>query len=157
MLFPELPHAIDTLGYEGFAVLPEYLDRNGHMNVGYYSVLFDQALGADEAGGVPALKAGVGGIGRHVVDHEVLHQREGMRPERLDDEGRGQVIGHAHGLAQEGLRVQRRPLPASKRIGTELIGRAAIERHVTARRQRVGGSGPQEEIVNKQRIVEISR
>ena len=43
-LYPELPHAIDTLGYEGFAVLPEYLDRNGHMNIGYYSVLFDQAL-----------------------------------------------------------------------------------------------------------------
>ena len=39
-----LVHDIDHLSYEGFAVLPEHLDRNGHMNIGYYSVLFDQAL-----------------------------------------------------------------------------------------------------------------
>ena len=43
-LYPNLAHAIDTVSYEGFAVLPEYLDRNGHMNIGYYSVIFDQAL-----------------------------------------------------------------------------------------------------------------
>jgi len=43
-LEPNLAHAIDTVVYEGFSVLPDYLDRNGHMNVGYYSVLFDQAL-----------------------------------------------------------------------------------------------------------------
>ena len=37
-------HAIDTISYDGFTVAPEYLDPNGHMNVGYYSVLFDKAL-----------------------------------------------------------------------------------------------------------------
>jgi acyl-CoA thioester hydrolase len=42
--YPDLVHELDSLSYEGFAVLPAYLDRNGHMNVGYYSVLFDQAL-----------------------------------------------------------------------------------------------------------------
>jgi acyl-CoA thioester hydrolase len=40
----DLVHAIDTLRYDGFTVLPEYIDPNGHMNVGYYSVLFDRAL-----------------------------------------------------------------------------------------------------------------
>ena len=43
-LYPDLAHAIDTLDYAGFAVLPAHLDGNGHMNIGYYSVLFDQAL-----------------------------------------------------------------------------------------------------------------
>jgi acyl-CoA thioester hydrolase len=35
---------IDVLEYPGFRVLPEYIDANGHMNVGYYTLLFDQAL-----------------------------------------------------------------------------------------------------------------
>jgi acyl-CoA thioester hydrolase len=39
-----LVHTIDTLSYGGFTVLPQYIDPNGHMNVGYYSVLFDKAL-----------------------------------------------------------------------------------------------------------------
>jgi acyl-CoA thioester hydrolase len=29
---------------EGLAVRPEWIDGNGHMNVGYYNVAFDQAL-----------------------------------------------------------------------------------------------------------------
>ena len=41
---PDLVQTIDTLVYEGFSVLPEYIDPNGHMNIGYYSVLFDKAL-----------------------------------------------------------------------------------------------------------------
>lgn len=28
----------------GMRVLPEYIDANGHMNVGYYNVIFDRAL-----------------------------------------------------------------------------------------------------------------
>lgn len=28
----------------GMAVRPEHIDANGHMNVGYYNVIFDQAL-----------------------------------------------------------------------------------------------------------------
>jgi acyl-CoA thioester hydrolase len=35
---------IDTLDYSGFVVQPEYIDANGHMNVGYYTLLFDKAL-----------------------------------------------------------------------------------------------------------------
>src|ERR1041385_8948897 len=29
---------------EGLSVRPEWIDLNGHMNVGYYNVAFDQAL-----------------------------------------------------------------------------------------------------------------
>jgi acyl-CoA thioester hydrolase len=35
---------IDRLDYSAFAVLSDYLDANGHMNVGYYTLLFDKAL-----------------------------------------------------------------------------------------------------------------
>ena len=41
---PDVVQTIDTLVYDGFSVLPEYIDPNGHMNIGYYSVLFDKAL-----------------------------------------------------------------------------------------------------------------
>lgn len=39
-----LATAIDALDYSAFRVLPEYIDANGHMNVGYYAVVFDRAL-----------------------------------------------------------------------------------------------------------------
>jgi len=35
---------IDALDYSALRVQPEYIDLNGHMNVGYYTVLFDRAL-----------------------------------------------------------------------------------------------------------------
>lgn len=35
---------IDSLDYSGMSVLPEYIDANGHMNVGYYTLMFDKAL-----------------------------------------------------------------------------------------------------------------
>jgi acyl-CoA thioester hydrolase len=46
---PELPLAviaagIDAIDYGALGVRPEYIDPNGHMNVGYYGVLFDRAL-----------------------------------------------------------------------------------------------------------------
>ncbi|MCC7485024.1 MAG: thioesterase family protein [Burkholderiales bacterium] len=40
----DIVQAVDGIRYSGFVVLPEYIDSNGHMNVGYYSVLFDKAL-----------------------------------------------------------------------------------------------------------------
>jgi acyl-CoA thioester hydrolase len=33
---------MEALQYEG-VVLPEWIDNNGHMNLAYYVVLFDQA------------------------------------------------------------------------------------------------------------------
>ena len=41
VVFPAL---IDALDYSSLGVRPEYIDPNGHMNVGYYGVLFDRAL-----------------------------------------------------------------------------------------------------------------
>lgn len=42
--YTDLVRAIDGIRYDGLAVAPEHIDPNGHMNVGYYSVLFDKAL-----------------------------------------------------------------------------------------------------------------
>jgi len=33
-----------ALELAGMTVLPEFIDANGHMNVGYYNVIFDRAL-----------------------------------------------------------------------------------------------------------------
>ena len=44
MLPSDITQAVDSIRYSGFVVLPAYIDPNGHMNVGYYSVLFDRAL-----------------------------------------------------------------------------------------------------------------
>ena len=84
-LYPELPYAIDTLGYEGFAVLPEYLDRNGHMNIGYYSVLFDQALDRPW----PLLGLGydniaINGHSTFALESHVTYQREVREGDPLD-------------------------------------------------------------------------
>lgn len=35
---------IDAIDYSGLSVQPDYIDPNGHMNVGYYTLLFDKAL-----------------------------------------------------------------------------------------------------------------
>jgi acyl-CoA thioester hydrolase len=35
---------IDALDFSALTILPEYIDANGHMNVGYYTLLFDRAL-----------------------------------------------------------------------------------------------------------------
>lgn len=35
---------IDAIDYSQLKIKPEYIDPNGHMNVGYYGVIFDLAL-----------------------------------------------------------------------------------------------------------------
>ena len=40
----DITQAVDSIRYSGFVVPPAYIDPNDHMNVGYYSVLFDKAL-----------------------------------------------------------------------------------------------------------------
>src|SRR5688500_13754075 len=35
---------IDNLDYSAFTVQSEFIDANGHMNVGYYTLMFDKAL-----------------------------------------------------------------------------------------------------------------
>jgi len=41
---PDIARDIDALDYSQLTILPEYIDANGHMNVGYYMLLFDRAL-----------------------------------------------------------------------------------------------------------------
>ena len=46
MVRPDLMSTIDTPYRGGSAVVkPEWIDHNGHMNVGYYHVVFDASLG----------------------------------------------------------------------------------------------------------------
>ena len=81
----DLVHTLDSLSYGGFAVLPDYIDPNGHMNVGYYSVLFDKALDLPWA----ALGLGYAGIkasGRSTfaLETHVTYQRELHEGDPLD-------------------------------------------------------------------------
>ncbi len=80
----------------------------------------------------------------HQRDRTVDREAAVEHPERLDDERRSQVVGHRQRLAQEGLRVQRRPLAAGERVSAELLVRGAEQRHVAARRQRIAGAGTEE-------------
>ncbi len=86
--YSNLVHAIDALGYEGYSVLPQYLDRNGHMNIGYYSVIFDQALDLPW----PLLGLGYDNIGADghsghstfALESHVTYQRELRKDDPLD-------------------------------------------------------------------------
>ena len=76
-LYSDLAHEIDTLDYDGFAVLPAHLDRNGHMNVGYYSVLFDQALDRPwELLGLGYDNIAINGHSSFALESHVTYQRE---------------------------------------------------------------------------------
>ena len=80
-----LVHAIDTARYDGFAVLPEYIDSNGHMNVGFYSVLFDKALDLPWALlglGYAGIKAS--GRSSFSLETHVTYQRELREGDPLD-------------------------------------------------------------------------
>ena len=82
---PDLVHTIDNLSYSGFAVVPEYVDPNGHMNVGYYSVLFDKALDLpwDILGlGYAGIKAS--GRSSFALETHVTYQRELREGDPLD-------------------------------------------------------------------------
>jgi len=73
----QLAAAIDGLDYSKFRVLPDYIDANGHMNVGYYGVLFDKASDLPCA----ALDIGFPMIDRHqltifTIESHLTFQRE---------------------------------------------------------------------------------
>ena len=81
----DLAQTIDTLSYDGFAVVPEYLDPNGHMNVGYYAVLFDKALD------LPWSLLGLGfagikerGCSSFALESHVTYQRELREGDPID-------------------------------------------------------------------------
>ena len=62
--------------YEG-AVLPDWIDRNGHMNLAYYVVLFDQATDVlFEALGVGSRFTGQTGTSLFIVETHTTYERE---------------------------------------------------------------------------------
>jgi acyl-CoA thioester hydrolase len=40
----ELVASIESLDFNDIRVLPQYIDGNGHMNIAYYTIVFEQAL-----------------------------------------------------------------------------------------------------------------
>ena len=69
--------AIDGIRYDGFVVLPAYIDRNQHMNIGYYSVIFDQALDLPwEMLGLGSFGMGATGRSSFALENHVTYQHE---------------------------------------------------------------------------------
>ena len=81
----DIVQAVDSIRYDGFVVLPAYIDRNIHMNIGYYSVIFDQALDLPwEMLGLGS--AGIGATGRSsfALENHVTYQQEVREGDPLD-------------------------------------------------------------------------
>ena len=81
----DITQAIDSIPYSGFVVAPAFIDPNGHMNVGYYTVLFDQALDLpwDRLGvGSPSTEAT--GCSTFTLESHVTYQREVHEGDPLD-------------------------------------------------------------------------
>ena len=81
----DITRIIDDIRYEGFVVKPQFIDHNGHMNVGYYGVLFDNALD------VPWEKLGLGsnyvketGCTTFSLESHFTYQREVQEGDPLD-------------------------------------------------------------------------
>lgn len=72
------------ISIEGLSVLPEWIDGNGHMNVGYYNVAFDLAL--DKVCGLIDLDwkyVERTGFSTFVLETHVTYQREVVRDDPL--------------------------------------------------------------------------
>lgn len=68
---------IESLDYSGLRVLPEYIDANGHMNVGYYTLLFDKALDLPWAKlGIYSEQLLVTGKSSFALESHITYQRE---------------------------------------------------------------------------------
>jgi len=81
----DITQAIDNIHYSGFVVPPAFIDPNGHMNVGYYSVLFDQALDLPwERLGVGSASTEATGCSTFTLESHVTYQREVHEGDPLD-------------------------------------------------------------------------
>jgi acyl-CoA thioester hydrolase len=77
--------AIDGIRYDGFVVPPAYIDRNQHMNIGYYSVIFDQALDLPwEMLGLGSFGMGATGRSSFALENHVTYQHEVREGDPLD-------------------------------------------------------------------------
>jgi acyl-CoA thioester hydrolase len=75
---------IDALDYSSFTVLPEYIDANGHMNVGYYTLLFDKALDLPWARlGIYSQQLLASGMSSFTLETHITYQRELKLGDRL--------------------------------------------------------------------------
>ena len=82
---PDVVYAIDNLRYDDFVVAPEHIDPNGHMNVGYYSVLFDKALDLPwEVLGMGYTSIAASGCSTFALETHVTYQRELHEGDPLD-------------------------------------------------------------------------
>lgn len=81
----DITRAIDDIRYDGFVVPPAFIDPNGHMNVGYYSVLFDQALDLPwDRLGVGSASTEATGCSTFTLESHVTYQREVHEGDALD-------------------------------------------------------------------------
>jgi acyl-CoA thioester hydrolase len=81
----DIAHTIDTLSYGSLAVMPEYIDPNGHMNIGYYSVVFDKALDLPwEILGLGSAGIKASGRSSFALESHVTYQRELREGDPLD-------------------------------------------------------------------------
>ena len=81
----DITQIIDNILYSGLVVPPAFIDPNGHMNVGYYSVLFDKALDLPWALlglGYAGIKAS--GRSSFALETHVTYQRELREGDPLD-------------------------------------------------------------------------
>jgi len=82
-----LADEIDTLDYSSFIVAPEYIDANGHMNVGYYTLLFDKALDLPWARlGIYSQQLLKSGMSSFALETHLTYQRELKLGDRLQFE-----------------------------------------------------------------------
>jgi len=72
----QIAATIDGIDYSSLTIHPEYMDANGHLNVGYYGVIFDQAVD------LPLIALGAygridsEGISYFVLESHLTFQRE---------------------------------------------------------------------------------
>ncbi|MEO7726421.1 MAG: thioesterase family protein [Burkholderiales bacterium] len=85
MPLSDITQAIDSIRYAGLAVLPEYIDPNGHMNVGYYSVIFDKALDLPwDMLGLGSSSTKATGVSSFSLETHVTYQHEVREGDPLD-------------------------------------------------------------------------
>jgi acyl-CoA thioester hydrolase len=81
----DIAQAIDGIRYSGFVVPPAYIDRNNHMNIGYYSVIFDQALDLPwEMLGLGSTGIATAGRSSFALENHVTYQHELREGDPLD-------------------------------------------------------------------------
>ena len=81
----DIVQAIDSIDYDGFVVLPEYIDRNTHMNIGYYSVIFDKALDLPwDMLGLGSVGIAADGRSSFALESHVTYQHELREGDPLD-------------------------------------------------------------------------